>query len=110
MAALLDDLELLEAEYSELLDTEVRERLWQVVDQQLLKQETEILVPADLGMFTDQGNQRLRALLQHHLLRLREVFAILGLENPHQREASFLNPKLRSTRGQVGVDHFFGAP
>jgi hypothetical protein len=77
MAALLNDLEFLADQHSELLDTDVRERLWSVVDAQLLRQDAEVQVPDDLGMFTPEGNTQLQRLMQQHLVRLRAVFSAL---------------------------------
>ena len=110
MAALLDDLELLAVDHPEIEDTDVRERLAALVEVQLLNQESDVSVPADLGMLTEEGNHRLHTLMTEHISRLREVFAVFGLTTREQRAASFFNPKLRSSRGQLGVDHFFGAP
>lgn len=109
MAALLEDLEAIGAEHDELFDTDVRERMWAIVDAALIKQTTEIAVPAELGMFTAEGNAKLRAALEFNLTRLRQVFAIFQLDTEQKRRASFFNPRLHTEQGRH-VDDFFGHP
>ncbi len=60
-------------------------------------------------MFTVDGNRRLKAALEFHLPRLREVFAIFELNTERKRRESFCNPELRTESGR-SVDDFFGHP
>jgi hypothetical protein len=80
----------------------------QVVRRQLLAQIEPVDVPADLGMFSKEGNARLRELLQSNLATLREVFAIFELDTESKRAVSFYNPKLKTERG-ARVEDFFGS-
>jgi hypothetical protein len=109
MAALLDSLDKLAAQYPELLDTDVRERMWHVVEQQLIKQETDIQILPDLGMFSEEANHQLQTLLHKHLTLLKGVFKAFRLDDESKRLMSFHNPKLVSSEGHH-VDYFFGSP
>lgn len=109
MAALLEDLETLGDEFPELFDTDVRERVHEVVRRQLLAQTEPVAVPADLGMLSADGNTRLQALLHSNLESLREVFAIFELDTEQKRSVSFFNAKLKTERG-ARVEDFFGSP
>ena len=109
MAAFLADLETLADDFEELLDTDVRERMWTVIDRQLLAQSEPVAVPDDLGMFSPEANRRLQALLTRNLGSLRQVFAVFELDTEAKRRLSFFNPKLRTERG-TRVEDFFGHP
>ena len=108
MAALLEDLETLGDELPELFDTDVRERMHEVVRRQLLAQTESVDVPADLGMLSPEGNERLRELLQSNLVALRQVFEIFELDTEAKRAVSFFNSKLKTERG-ARVEDFFGS-
>ena len=110
MGVLLDDLAEVAADHPELLDTDVRERMWDVVEQQLIRQAGDVQVPHDLGMFSTEANARLQVVLQENLIRLREVFNVFDLDNEAKRLASFHNPKVTSSGGRYHVDDFFGSP
>ena len=60
-------------------------------------------------MFSAEGNDALREILEFNLPRLREVFHVFGLKSETARRTSFYNAKLRTERG-ASVDAFFGAP
>jgi len=109
MASLLEDLEKIGDEHPEIYDTDVRERMWTVVERVLIKGETGFVIPADLGMFSDEANQRLRAVLDENLRRLETTFRTFELDTEAKRLNSFCNPRLKTERGQH-VDAFFGHP
>jgi hypothetical protein len=109
MAALLDDLDELAEAHPEVLDSDVRERMWEVVQASLIRQVATAQIPSELGMFTPEGNEQLHDVLAANLARLRETFAVFRLDTPAKRLASFHNPKLRSARGS-SVEHYFGHP
>jgi len=109
MASLLEDLESLAEEHEELFDTDVRERMWAIVDAVLIRQTSEVAVPDEIGMFTPEANEKVQSALLFNLQRLRETFAIFELDTERKRLDSFFNPRLRTERGRR-VDDFFGHP
>lgn len=109
MASLLDDLDDIAAEHEELFDTDVRERLWAVVEEALIKGRSQTPVPQRFGMLTEEGDQRVRRAMEQHVARLRDVFETFGLDTPERRRKSFHNAALRSERGRT-VSDFFGDP
>ena len=109
MAGLLEDLEQLGEAHEELYDTDVRERMWVLVEDMLIKQSKSVEVPDELGMFSAAANQQLKQILTFNLKRLRDVFAIFGADTENKRLASFLNQRLHTEKGHC-VEDFFGAP
>ena len=107
MAALLEDLEKLGKEHEELYDTDVRERLWSVIEDGLIKQTKDFQVPRELGMFSPEANAALAKILKENIKRLREVFAVFDLHTEEKRRASFFNPELHTESGR-SVEDFFG--
>jgi hypothetical protein len=109
MAAFLEDLERLGDIHAEVFDTDVRERMWPIIEIGLIKQSGNVEVPDELGMFTPEANQQLKQILTFHLQRLRETFQIFGLDTEQKRLVSFFNPKLKTESG-LHIDDFFGHP
>ena len=109
MAAFLEDLEEVSDAHAELFDTEVRERLWTIIDSVLIIQTSPVEIPEELGMFSAEGNAQLRDVLDKNLRRLIQVFDALDLDTERKRRVSFLNPELRTERGH-SVEDFFGSP
>ena len=110
MAALREELGHIADEHDELFDTDVRERIHEAADRRVVKAEPGYQVPTELGMFSPEGNERVRAALEVHLQRIAEVFDAFGLETEAERRRSFFNPKVRSDEGGYHVDDFFGHP
>ena len=109
MAVFLEDLEEVADAHAEIFDTDVRERLWTIIDHVLIIQTSAVEIPEELGMFSPEGNARLRHVLDKNLRRLVQVFEALGLDTERKRRGSFLNPKLHTERGH-SVEDFFGSP
>ena len=63
----LDALEAVGAEHEEVYDTDVRERLAEVIEQRLITRSREVEVSDELGMFSPEGNQLVRAALVSYL-------------------------------------------
>ena len=109
MAALLYELEEFGEKHSELYDTDVRERMWAVVEGILIKQCTTADVPDELGMFSSDANEQLKQILIRNLEQLRDVFEAFELDTERKRLASFQNERLHTEKGHY-VEDFFGAP
>ena len=107
---LLEALEELAEQHSELLDTAVRERLWEVIDGRIIKADASYTIPLDLGMFSDAANRKLLAILTHHLNNLFTAFDVCGLRTSQQRLHSFQNPHIKTPLHGYTYDDFFGSP
>ena len=109
VVALLEDLEQLGDTHGELYDTDVREHLWAVIEQGVIKGHSSFTVPTELGMFSAEANAELAEILRVNVNRLNETFATFELTSEQQRLASFFNSKLHTERGST-VEDFFGSP
>jgi len=110
LSGLLDALEEVAEAHSELFDTEVRERMWEVVEGRYVRLDDHYEIPEDLGMFTKDGNLRLRAVLEQHLKNLATVAEVFELDTEAKRLRTLQNPAVRSERRGLAYDAFFGAP
>ena len=110
LAGLLDALEEVAEQHAEVFDTDVREQIWEVVEQRYVRRTRGYVIPATLGMFTDEGNARLRAALEHHLKNLVAIADAFRLDTEVQRLRTIRNPAVASGRKRYSFEDFFGAP
>ena len=109
MATFLEDLEKVGDNYPELYDTDVRERLFVLIDDTVLKRRKAVKVPEDLGMSSEEANAELRKVLEENITRINEIFDIFELNSEEKRKISFWNLDLHTENGSR-VDEFFGSP
>ena len=109
MATFLEDLEKVGDNYPELYDTDVRERLFVLIDDTVLKRRKAVNVPEYLGMSSEEANAELRKVLEENITRINEVFDIFELNSEEKRKISFWNLDLHTENGSR-VDEFFGSP
>lgn len=105
----LDALETLADEHEELFDTDVRERMWRVVEERFVLMTPGVDVPLELGMFSEAANEKLRGLLRRHLDALASEAASHHLDTPEQRLAVLSTPLVASQRAKHTFEDFFGA-
>jgi hypothetical protein len=110
LAGLLDALEEVADQHSEIFDTDVRERVWVVVDRCYVRRHGTFEVPSELGMFSVDGNVRLKTALDRHLRNLLSAAETDGLETEAERLAVIQNSEIRSSRQGFAFEDFFGAP
>jgi hypothetical protein len=110
LSGLLDALDEVAQEHEELLDTDVRERLWQVIERRYVKLDATYEIPEDLGMFSKGGNRKLRAALQQHLGNLVAIAEAFRLDTEAKRLRTLLNPGVKSEPGGHTYDYFLGSP
>ena len=110
LSGVLESLEEIGDAHSELYDTDVRERLWQIVEHRVVRAETDYPIPADLGMFSDDANRKLHAVLERGLSNLLLAFEVCGLRTPEQRLHSLQNPGVKTPRHQYTYEEFLGSP
>jgi hypothetical protein len=110
--SLLDVLEAAEYAGTPLTDTDVRERLFDVVDQGFIHGVPGYEVP--LSLLDDCGgaeNQKasVREALSAFLKSARQHAAAAGLNTPGRRRAAFLSCRVTSSSSATDVCEFFGA-
>jgi hypothetical protein len=106
----LESLEEIGDAHPELYDTDVRERLWQILEHRVVRAETDYPIPSDLGMFSDDANRKLHAVLERGLSNLLLAFEVCGLRTAEQRLHSLQNPGIKTPRHQYTYEEFFGSP
>jgi hypothetical protein len=110
LSGLLDALEEVAEQHEEIFDTDVRERMWEVIQHRYLRLEPGFAIPADLGLFSNAGNRRLREALEHHLRNLVAVADVFALDTEDKRLRTISNPAVTSEPRGYRFDDFFGAP
>ena len=110
LSGLLDGLESVGEAHPELFDTDVRERLWTVIERRYVQLDSAYEIPSDLGMFSDEGNARLRTVLHQHVGNLVAIAEAFQLDTEAKRLQSFQNPDVKSAHQGLTYDAFFGAP
>jgi hypothetical protein len=93
--------------HPELYDTEVRDHLAEALLRGFVEQEADFEVPAALGLFTDEGNEAVRRILQDYLREARARAETLGLDR-EGRQAALWNYDVATDEGQY-ADDFFGS-
>jgi hypothetical protein len=107
---LLDALDEVAREHEELLDTDVRERLWEAIERRYVKLDSSYEIPEDLGMLSEAGNRKLGAALKQHLGNLVAIAEAFRLDTEAKRLRTLLNPNVKSEPGGHTYDYFIGAP
>ena len=92
--------------FSRLCQRGVRERLATVIEQRLITKSHEADVPADLGMFSPEGNQLVRASLVSYLAETAPRADALNLDEASRRAAVW-DGEAASSEG-TPVDEFLG--
>ena len=110
LSGLLDGLEEVGEAHPELFDTDVRERLWTVVERRYVQLDRAYEIPRDLGMFSEDGNALLHAALEQHVGNLVAIASAFRLDTEAKRLRTLQNPAVKSARQGLTYDAFFGAP
>ena len=109
IAALLEDLEAISKEHEEIFDTDVREQMWTFLESRFIQWNKETPVPSEFGMFTPEGNDKIRSAFGRNTEHLDTIIDIFDLDTYEKRKQSFTNPVLTTEAGNH-LDDFFGAP
>ena len=102
----MDRLESIGEDHEELYDTDVRERMGEVIDNLLISPTGSTEIPADMGMFSAEGNRRVVDALRHYLDRAVPRAEELGLDAA-ARSAAVWDGDAISAAGS-SVDEFLG--
>ena len=103
LRALLNALDLIEAEHEEVTDTDVREQMAESVHRAFFLKEAGYALPQTFGMFSRAGDAAVRGALQGFLSALPGVDS----QSPQERLAAFQDAAVRSSEGSM-YDEYFG--
>ena len=102
----LNDLDRIFDQHEELGDTDVREQVTAAVHRGFVSLRPAYVLPAKFGMFSDTGNQKVRAALAKFLAHPEVVTAVRLLKDPLVRLAAFQDNEVKSTRGNTFFEYF----
>ncbi len=102
----LDALEAIGGDHEELYDTDVRERVGEVIERLLVTPSGSIDVPRDLGMFSEEGNRLVAGALERYLAEAVPRADELQLDEAARRVAVWDGDAVSRTGSTV--DEFLG--
>ena len=107
---LLKELVAVSKDHGEIFDTDVRERMFDAVYDGFLKPKEHYASPGSFGMFSDEGNQRVKAALENYIKRANARAEEIGLSDPNERLAAFQDTEFSVGEGEdtIMFDDFFG--
>lgn len=94
------------SKHAELGDTDVRERMYQAIYRGFIKPQPGYSLPGKLGMFSDQGNDLVRAALHGFLTHPEVVAAARVLKTPEDRFAAFQDSDVETKEGTNYIEYF----
>lgn len=104
---LLNALDKISEEHEEVGDTAVREFMYEAVRNSFIVPQAGYELGDDYGMFSDEGNQKVRAALRRFLIHPEVAAAATQLRTPKERLDAFQDIEVRSTEGNT-YDEYFG--
>ena len=104
---LLDDLDKVFEEHQEVGDTDVKQRMYDAVHDGFIVPLPGYTLPEEFGMFSEEGEQLVRAALQSFLAHPEVSEAATLLKTPKARLAAFQDNSIKSSGGMY-YDEFFG--
>jgi hypothetical protein len=104
---LINALDKVFAEHKEVGDTDVREQMYYAVHKGFIAPRHGYALPAKFGMFSDEGDKKVRAALQKFLAHPEVAAASRSLKTPEARLAVFQNTDVESSAGNT-YDEYFG--
>ncbi|MBX9624135.1 MAG: hypothetical protein K2X82_10030 [Gemmataceae bacterium] len=108
LSRLLEKLEGIGLQSGELFDTEVRERIGQVVMSGFVRNVTGFQLPDYLGMTSDEANAAVRSALREYIDEANAEAVRVGLTQFHDRLAVFQNSSVRTKKTGSDYEEFFG--
>jgi hypothetical protein len=104
---LIDELDDVFGEHEEVGDTYVREQMYDAVHKGFIEPLPEYALPSTFGMFSDEGNAKVRVALQEFLAHADVIKAANTLYTPEARLAAFQDIDVKSSQGNT-YDEYFG--
>lgn len=103
---LLNDLDQVAEVHGEVGDTEVRERMGDVLLAAFFKPAGDARVPEELGMFSPEGNRAVAQALVRFLHAVKPKIGSEGLATPQERLNAFQDEEIESAQGMYYDDYF----
>src|SRR5215468_3273097 len=95
---LLDALDNIFEEHEELGDTAVRQFMYDAVHKSFIVPQAGYRLPDDFGMFSDNGNRKVKAALARFLTHPDLLAAAKQLQTPAERLDAFQDPEVESSK------------
>ena len=106
LKGLLNTLDLISEENAEILDSDVRQQLSDALFNCYIDPVDDYDLPDDFGLFTDEGNQKVRAAIESFVDNAIPVAIKLKLITPEDKLGEFQNDGVKSSIGSVYDDYF----
>jgi hypothetical protein len=94
-------------EHEEVGDTAVREFMYDAVHKSLIVPQPGYELPDDFGMFSEEGNRKVRAALKKFFAHPEVAAAPTRLKTPKERLDAFQDGDVESSEGNM-YDEYFG--
>jgi hypothetical protein len=94
-------------EHEEVGDTAVRELMYDAVHKSFIVPQAAYELPEEFGMFSNEGNQKVRAALKKFLTHPDVAAAATKLKTPKERLDAFQDVDVESSEGN-SYDEYFG--
>jgi hypothetical protein len=107
LVSLLNQLDLIADEHDEVSDTYVRDQMRDAITRALLNPEPGYSLPNEYGMFSPEGNSKVKAALSKFIDEVKIEVVGLGLLPPKVRLNDFQDIEVQSRRGNT-YDEYFG--
>jgi hypothetical protein len=91
LKALLEDLDAIMEEHEDIGDTDVSIQMTRAVHDGFVSPKGGFVLPNKFGMYTREGDRKVRAALQRFLKKAAKVAKAEGLDTPEARLAAFQN-------------------
>ena len=103
---LLDQLDLIAEENAEILDSDVREQLSETLFNSYIDPVEGYDLPDDFGLFSEEGNQRVRGAIKSFIDNAIPIAINLKLCTVDEKLGEFQNDDVESEQGSVYDDYF----
>jgi hypothetical protein len=91
LKALLEDLDAIMEEHEDVGDTEVSNQMTRAIHDGFVSPKGGFVLPNEFGMYTREGDRKVRAALQRFLKKATRAAKAEGLDTPEARLAAFQN-------------------
>ncbi len=105
LISLVDELSSIEQDHEEIGDTDVREEMFEAISKTFISAEPGYVLPDSFGMFSDEGNQKVKAAISKFLSHSEVKDAALALTTPQERLDAFQDP-IETAAGQTQEEYF----